>query len=900
PEDENADTATQILRNFVTAVAPDRAVGATCFLRVELPEKASDDGSGRVQFYLSEPHFVEFEGEGEANWQPSIINSDLIDKALRSDRMRVYHAQRQASFLRTRDGRVEVYSDGADGQVIRFAPPELNADAEVRLGSVKGDGQVVQVKRFGGVLYLAIDGKVVDAKNIGWARKSATYVFELPNDVRDRDYHRLELIEASTLKTLAADFRFISDHLTPWAAITKYAMPPLPAPLSPKASHWMESLEGHLARLARQPDPTAAASWLIGHLPRIKDVLVQDFERNRDFFPLVFPEVETPEVSIVVPVHNEYPATFHCLCSLLFAPNDTSFEVIVVDDGSSDATAEELAKHQGITVVGRESAGGFVEACNLGAGKARGNYVLFLNNDCEVTAGWLDELVRVFSLFPDAGAACSKLLYPNGKLQDAGGIVYNNGQPANYGHGENPADPRFSYSRDADYLTGAALITRTDLWNEIGGFAQELAPAYFEDTWYSFAVREAGYRTIYCATSEVYHVRGVSNGEDVDTKVGLKRFQKINHPKFKRRWHRSFASHASMDVGADSAKDGTAKGRVLMIGWEIPMPDQNAGSYSTVQEIRMLQDLGFKVTFLPANLAYFGRYTEDMQRMGVECIHAPFYISVEQFLADRGGEYDVVLASYYRILDPIEPSIRRHAPQAALVLNIEDLHFLREMRRAVFEGSAEREEEAHRLREEELAVLKKPDLIFSYSDLEILLMQSLLGGKPAMGRLPWVEETRPGPAPFAERTGLCFLGSYNHPPNAEAAAAFDADIAPLLEPGNDQHLLHVYGSNWPREDEAGSFDLVKIEGFAESLDETFDRHRIFAAPLRSGAGVKGKVLAAMARGIPTILSPVAAEGIQIRDGQECLIAESAEEWAAAIGRLSKDEKLWRAIREGGL
>ena len=160
---------------------------------------------------------------------------------------------------------------------------------------------------------------------------------------------------------------------------------------------------------------------------------------------------------------------------------------------------------------------GFVRGCNKGADRARGEYVVFLNNDTEPAFKWLDELVESFALFDRVGLAGSKLLYPDGRLQEAGGIVWKNGNPWNYGRLANPFDPRFSYTRQADYLSGAAVLIPTKLWKAVGGFSDEFAPAYFEDTDLAFKVREAGYKTLLVATSIVYHFEGVTSGTDVSS-----------------------------------------------------------------------------------------------------------------------------------------------------------------------------------------------------------------------------------------------------------------------------------------------------------------------------------------------------------------------------------------------
>ena len=140
-----------------------------------------------------------------------------------------------------------------------------------------------------------------------------------------------------------------------------------------------------------------------------------DFSEN-----LFFPNVESPEVSVVIPVFNQARFTWRCLKSLARHATRHSFEIIVVDDGSTDETPQALAKIPGLHYLTNGSNRGFVYSCNRGASVARGRYLVFLNNDTQVLPGWLDELVLTFAAFPDAGLAGSKLIDPDGHLQEAG------------------------------------------------------------------------------------------------------------------------------------------------------------------------------------------------------------------------------------------------------------------------------------------------------------------------------------------------------------------------------------------------------------------------------------------------------------------------------------------------
>ena len=145
---------------------------------------------------------------------------------------------------------------------------------------------------------------------------------------------------------------------------------------------------------------------------------------------------------------------------------------------------------------------------------ARGDYVLFLNNDTLVTAGWLDALVRCIEEAPHAGLVGAKLIYPDGRLQEAGGIVFADGSGWNYGRFDDPADPRYNFRREADYCSGAAILLRRDLFLQLGRFDARYAPAYYEDTDLAFAVRAAGKKVFYEPRAMVIHFEGITSGTD--------------------------------------------------------------------------------------------------------------------------------------------------------------------------------------------------------------------------------------------------------------------------------------------------------------------------------------------------------------------------------------------------
>jgi len=642
--------------------------------------------------------------------------------------------------------------------------------------------------------------------------------------------------------------------MTPWEHLKSSYRHPGYASLSNRASRRYESLRASMEFVST---PAALSNLSCAH-----DVVVEGHEKRKQFLPLQLPKVDKPLVSVIVPVYNQFAMTYHCIAALILAANKASYELVFVDDGSDDQSAEVEELIENLVVVRNDPNVGFLHSCNRGAAAARGEYLVFLNNDTEVSSYWLDEMIAVFKQFDKVGAVGSKLVYPDGLLQDAGGIVWDTGTPWNVGNGANANDPQYNYTREVDYLTGASLMIHRTVWKEVGGFSEEFVPAYYEDTDISYKIRDAGYRTFYCPKSNVVHFEGQSNG--TDTGSGIKRYQQINATRFQANWRHEFFGNGSEGQDLQIHKDRNRDFRILMFDHAYPCEGQDAGSYAAIQEMKLMMELGAKLTFVPHNFAHLGKYTENLQRLGVECIHAPFYTSVATFLARRGREFDAVYITRYSVAEQVIPQIRAHT-DARIMFNNADLHFLREMRAAIAAGDKDLSGPKE-TRERELAVMHEVDAILSYNETEHEIIASHTLEAEKIFKCPWVLEDLKSPVAFEQRQGIAFLGGFGHPPNREAVEFFIRGVVPLLRESGHTIPFHIYGSKFPEDLEYLACEDVIIEGFAETLDEVFDTCRVFVAPLLSGAGIKGKVLDSIAYAVPSVLSPVAAEATRPSSG----------------------------------
>lgn len=620
--------------------------------------------------------------------------------------------------------------------------------------------------------------------------------------------------------------------------------------------------------------------------------------------PVSLPVSESPRVSIVIPVYNHLDHTAACLVSLVDTRCDVAFEVIVVDDASSDDTAGRLPGITGLRYFRNAENLGFIGSCNHGAEQARGEYVLFLNNDTQVTDGWLEALLDTFEQQREAGLVGARLVYPDGTLQECGGMVFSDGSGWNYGRGDDPDRPEYQALREVDYCSGACIMLPRALFNRLCGFDRHYAPAYYEDTDLAFKVREAGLKVFVQPRATIVHFEGVTSGTDIAS--GTKRYQAINREKFLARWKDALKRQPApisdpQDAGAvRAARDHRLKGRVLVVDAYTPEPDQDSGSVRLVNLMRCFQDLGYGVTFFADNRAWNGRYTRDLQKLGIEAWYDPWLKSPERFLEARGQDFDLAIVSRHYVAVNYLGAVRRFAPQARFVFDTVDLHYLREQRLAELENSTTLRQVAKQTRRSELGVIRESDATLVVSPVE----QALLAEEvPDAGVfvLSNIHEVGGRSKPFSERRDLYFVGGYQHPPNIDAAEWFVTDIWPRVRerlPGVTFHLVGSKATDAVRA--LGEAEGVKFHGFVESLAPFLDDCRIAVAPLRYGAGVKGKVNQAMAHGQPVVATPAAVEGLGAADGEDVLVADDAEGFADAVVRLYGDESLWNRLSAGGI
>jgi GT2 family glycosyltransferase/glycosyltransferase involved in cell wall biosynthesis len=612
---------------------------------------------------------------------------------------------------------------------------------------------------------------------------------------------------------------------------------------------------------------------------------------------IVFPVEDDPVASIIVLAWRAGPFLLDCLRSVEEHVRAVPYEVIIVlNEPTNELFADVQRAVTGAMVLRTRVNVGYGGAHNLAARYARGEYLVLLNDDAVVHSNWLETLVETVERRSDAGAIGSTTLFPDGTLQEAGCVIWDDGSTVKVGRNLPSGTRKFDYERRVDFCSGASLLVRRKSWFAVGGMDDAYYPAYYEDTDLCLKLAELGETTWYQPRSYISHQESASTNSEFRAFLFAK-----NKAIFRERWERLLGERETAEPWDPQAIDRAAWSamgrppRVLMIDDQVADPRIGSGYprasevYSTLQEV-----CGYQLSIF-SSLIDGAVHNDAMCRLGVAVVDE----SLGEHLEGVFEPYDAVVISRPHNYERFAPTIRQISPLTPIIYDAEALfHRRMERQSALATTDADRDRlaaEAAAMRELEREIAEDANALVTISEEEAAFCRQFARGLVSING-PLLLNIDPSPAGFFERSDIGFVAGWaggGTSPNVDAVHWFVREVMPSVQARVPGARLLVTGINPPPEALRLESSAVVFVGSVDRLSEFYDSIRVVIVPMRFGAGVKNKTIEALQYGVPTVATDVGAEGVPADSKLGALlVSDNAEDFAARVAALVDDRDAW--------
>lgn len=627
-----------------------------------------------------------------------------------------------------------------------------------------------------------------------------------------------------------------------------------------------------------------------------KEYIPLYYEKSVPVNELWFKEEELPKVSIIISAYNQLNYTLNCLRSLkLNLPANLPVEIIVINDSYAGSTLQEIAHIKGIRVINNLENLGFQKLRREAIESSKGEYLCLLNNNTVILKGWLEALLNTIEKDDSVALVGPKFIHPFGLLQEAGGIVYNDGSCSSYGAYGDTNHYAYNYRREVDYCTGAGVLFRRSDYDKLKGFDSQYIPTYYEDVDLCLSMRHLRKKKV------VYQpLSAMVSFESNRLKKDDKSICEANQAKFAQKWEEVLKTYLPIGTNEVSARKYIKNQTLVIIDAYLPRFDKESGSHRIYELIKIFNEMNFHLVFIPHNGKPEQPYFDLLTGNGIEVITRHIgRITFKKDIISACKNVAYIWACRPQ-LNKKYSYIRRYNAHLKWIYDTVDLHYVRLEREAKLLTSKKKFKKADRFKKLELFLAKKADLTVCITNVEQQLLKAE-GIKntilvPNIHTLP-LSTNQTG---FEERKDLLFVGSYDHPPNVDAVVWLCHSIMPMVWKHHPDIKVQIVGNNPTKEVLLLASDKIKVHGYVEHLEPFFNSCRVFVAPLRYGAGMKGKIGQSLSFGLPSITTDIGAEGMGLEHQQNILIANTAEDFANCITQLYFSESLWEKLKNNAV
>jgi len=603
-----------------------------------------------------------------------------------------------------------------------------------------------------------------------------------------------------------------------------------------------------------------------------------------------------PRASVLIVGWRDARLLAECVESLLASAAKVSYEVLVVLNEPTSALVSELnLRFPGLRTWQFRTNLGFGGAANFAASQANGEFLVLLNDDAVVETGWLDALVDTAERRERCGAVGSTFLHPDGSLQEAGSVVWNDGSSIAVGDGASISHCCWNFERKVDYCSGGSLLVRSSLWHEIGGLDDRYYPAYYEDVDLCMKIRQAGWEVWYQPASVVRHVRSAGTSQT------FKNFlMQRNRARFVERWSPHLVDHAEPPDVDDAVWRGMGRPvRVLVVDDRVPHPALGSG-FGRMHDalMAMAADPELSVALHPR--CGVPRDTIAYRRVGIRIV-----ADLEGHLRESGTKYDVVVASRPHNFDLFAPLFEEYLPDAVIIYDAEALYHRRIVMQAQLAETNEARTsllgEAEGMRRVEQRLVARADHVVCISEEEATLVREMTRSPVAVVE-PWLSSPTPTASPFDARRHIGLVAGWaggRGSPNADGLLWFWREVMPLVRAVIPTCRLLVTGATPPDDVAWLHGDDVFFVGALPDLRTFYEDIRVAISPVRFGAGVKLKTIEALQYGVPVVATGEGAAGMGIA-GKAVLVANDPALFAQHVITLMTDRAIWEGKRNDAL